>query len=401
MPIDVPTLVTVAAVTGALLALSVAITLRGQPPQLRGSLPIWTVGIAIQALGWLLIGFRDTLSDAITIVLPNLAIALGYAVCIHALRRFGGLRGPPRSAYALSVGVLLASVVFTYIEPSRYWRMVVNSGLLGAVFAEAALTSWRLSSVPDRRPPSHWLLTGVFGLGAVMLGARAVLVAIEGPQPVGGVLALGPLTTVLYASTAFGPVLATFGFVLMCNERLHRELELLATFDSLTGVYNRRSLERLATQALARAQRHGHAFAVSLLDVDHFKRINDQFGHEVGDVALRLLAECLQHCAGPEDVVGRLGGEEFVVIMPGADERAGVTAAECLRARVEAMRTTLESGDLPLRVSVGVAAAQGHHDTYARVLRRADHALYAAKRNGRNRVMAASAMTIATAESMS
>jgi len=224
----------------------------------------------------MLIAFRGTLSDALTIVVPNLAIALGYAVCIHALRLFGGRRGPPRFAYALSVGMLLFSILFTYLEPSRHWRMVFNSALLGAIFAEAALTSFCLRIPPDSRTPSHWLLTGVFGLGALMLCARAVLVAIEGPQPVGGVLALGPLATVMYASTAFGPVLATFGFVLMCNERLNRELVQLATFDSLTGVYNRRSLDRLATEAFAHAHRHGHALAVLLLDVDHFKRINDE-----------------------------------------------------------------------------------------------------------------------------
>ncbi len=392
MRVDVPTLVVVAAVTAALLALSVALTLRGQPPQLQNSLRAWTTGIAIQAAGWLLIGFRGELPDAITIVLANFAIAFGYAVCIHALRIFGGLLGSPRAAYALSAGVLLASLVFTYMEPSRHWRMVFNSMLLATIFGHAALTAWHLRAAHGPRPPSHKLLTGVFALGALMLGARAVVVAIEGPQPAGGVLALSPLVAALYGSTAFGPVLATFGFVLMCNDRLHREVEHLATFDTLTGVYNRGSLERLAAEAVAHALRHGRPVAVMLVDADHFKRINDEFGHEAGDSALRVLAGCLQFCVRPGDVVGRFGGEEFVVVMPGADEDAGVVIAERLRQRMETLRLGEATGDLALRVSVGVAMRRERDDRYAHVLREADRALYEAKRTGRNRVMAASAM---------
>ncbi|MEO6066037.1 MAG: diguanylate cyclase [Lysobacterales bacterium] len=396
MRVDVPTLVVVAAVTSALLALAVALTLRGQPPGLRGSVRAWTAGIAIQAAGWLLIGFRGELPDAISIVLANVAIASGYAVCIQALRLFGGQRGHAWTAYALSAGVLLASLVFTYLEPSRHWRMVFNSALLGTIFGLAASTAWRLRIAQGQRPPSHQLLTGVFALGALMLVARAVVVALEGPQPTGGILALSPLVATLYGSTAFGPVLATFGFVLMCNDRLHGELEHLATFDTLTGVYNRGSLERLAAEAVAHARRVGHAVTVMLVDADHFKRINDEFGHEAGDSALRVLAACLQFCARPGDVVGRFGGEEFVVVLPGADEDAGVVVAERLRQRMETLRLGEATGDLALHVSVGVAMRRERDDRYAHVLREADRALYEAKRTGRNRVMAASAM--ATAE---
>jgi len=144
------------------------------------------------------------------------------------------------------------------------------------------------------------------------------------------------------------------------------------------------------------ALRHGRPVAVMLVDADHFKRINDEFGHEAGDSALRVLAGCLQSCVRPGDVVGRFGGEEFVVVMPGADEDAGAVIAERVRQRMETLRLGEATGDLALRVSVGVAMRRERDDRYVHVLREADRALYEAKRTGRNRVMAAS--TMATSE---
>src|SRR5262249_32795357 len=140
-----------------------------------------------------------------------------------------------------------------------------------------------------------------------------------------------------------------------------------------------------AARALTTAHRHGRALALLLIDADHFKHINDEYGHEAGDAALQCIATTLRRELRGEDLLGRLGGEEFVVILPDADESAALTGADRLRLAVENTEFAARGQCVPLRVSIGVAALVADDDLPA-LLRRADRAMYAAKRAGRNRV---------------
>jgi diguanylate cyclase (GGDEF)-like protein len=156
-----------------------------------------------------------------------------------------------------------------------------------------------------------------------------------------------------------------------------------ATVDALTGINNRRTLDDLATRAIALAQESDEGLAVLMLDADHFKHINDVHGHEGGDEALRILAAVLQHSLPSDAMVGRVGGEEFVVVLPRADAPCARASAETLRAAVEDTVFHIQGGRVPLRVSIGIAVLEGGDD-FASLLRRADQAMYAAKRAGRN-----------------
>jgi len=164
------------------------------------------------------------------------------------------------------------------------------------------------------------------------------------------------------------------------------ELNLQAMRDPLTGLYNRRQLEESLHREVLRARRLGGTVGVMAIDVDHFKRVNDTLGHEVGDRALRGIAEELASCVREEDIACRAGGEEFVIILPG-------TGRTALRARAEAVRRTIERAQIPagegmlkLTVSIGLASFPAYGDTGRAVLRAADVALYKAKGAGRNRV---------------
>ena len=160
----------------------------------------------------------------------------------------------------------------------------------------------------------------------------------------------------------------------------------LALTDPLTGFYNQRYLTRHLQSLLAAGQPNG--LAVLMLDVDHFKQINDRWGHPVGDSALTLIAQTLRGRVRVFDSIARYGGEEFVVVMPGTGEMDALSAAERLRGAVEELRFVPETGlSHLLTVSVGVACcAPGARATPERLIQSADQALYAAKRAGRNRV---------------
>jgi diguanylate cyclase (GGDEF)-like protein len=164
------------------------------------------------------------------------------------------------------------------------------------------------------------------------------------------------------------------------------ELERLATTDALTGALNRRRLFEVATAELARAARYEHAICLAMLDLDHFKSINDRFGHAVGDEALRAVAEVARAQLRTVDVLGRYGGEELMVALPETAREPAAIALERIRAAVAAIQ--LSAGEARLSISAGLVEVQ-RGESLDEALKRADAALYEAKRAGRNRLVVA------------
>jgi diguanylate cyclase (GGDEF)-like protein len=169
-----------------------------------------------------------------------------------------------------------------------------------------------------------------------------------------------------------------------------RQTYALTVRDSLTGVFNRRHLHERLSAETAYATRHATPLSLLLIDIDHFKRINDQHGHAAGDEALCALANLLTTLARREDVVARFGGEEFAVIARGIDREGAWTLAERARAAIEGLRVATESGTIRFTVSVGIAQCEeGQGSAAQRMFEAADRALYAAKDTGRNCVVLA------------
>lgn len=172
------------------------------------------------------------------------------------------------------------------------------------------------------------------------------------------------------------------------RQRLDQSLELAIT-DQLTGLYNRRFLFTQLDPLVQRAQCGGDAVAIMAIDIDHFKRCNDTFGHDVGDAVLREFAARLASNTRPSDYACRQGGEEFIVVMPRTTGDIACLAAERLRRSIAGSAFIVPGLDQPLDVtiSIGVAATDGSDETTETLMKRADEALYEAKRSGRNRVI--------------
>jgi diguanylate cyclase (GGDEF)-like protein len=172
----------------------------------------------------------------------------------------------------------------------------------------------------------------------------------------------------------------------------HGELEYQASIDPLTGVLNRGRCETEFASALSAADRSGSALAIAFIDVDHFKQVNDTHGHVVGDLCLALVARRIRESLRANDVCGRYGGEEFLVIVPGATLEAARATAERIRVHVGAEPIPAGAARVSVQVSIGVARYHPGESASA-LLDRADQALYAAKKNGRNRVVSAADAT--------
>jgi len=178
--------------------------------------------------------------------------------------------------------------------------------------------------------------------------------------------------------------------ILKLEEQLmhaRKQMEVLAMHDSLTGLLNRRAIDEYAEGEFNRAIRQERALSVIMIDIDHFKSVNDRFGHKVGDRALQRIAGILTSDLRGYDRVGRWGGEEFILILPDTPLGGAAKVAERLRVRTEEMKIPLENDELlSINISLGVACNTGQFQSVAKLIDAADRALYQAKQTGRNRV---------------
>jgi len=388
---DIPTLYLTIVLVSAILAMMVGWVAQNGP---RDGLWLWAVGLVTQTLAYVLLSLRGEIADWSSIVLANVLLSSSLALYGESLHQFYARR-PRRWVMWLPVG--LTFVAFSVLMDNMAARLLAGPVIFGLqVLIMLALLLVKRRITVGRG--QYLVLLGLVSLLAVLV-FRAVGCC-------GGTVLLAPLAVpTVYHSLTFMVVLAdtlltTFGFVLMNKERVDFRNRQLAMFDELTGVPNRRhALQALARQ-VAVAQRGGQALTVLMLDLDNFKRVNDLYGHRTGDAALRHVAQTLQSRLRHQDLLGRVGGEEFLGLLPAtAAAGGGLRLAEALRAVVAA--NPMEAGHEPgiaLSVSVGVAEVPpGGSFSAEAVYGAADRALYRAKESGRNRVELAQAQDYACA----
>ena len=259
---------------------------------------------------------------------------------------------------------------------------VATSALAPAEFSAYAVThrlavgdrEWRLRIVPRKDPIDLLDKAGIAAILAALLAISALLFWL--------------MTSVAVSESRGAELAQRNREAALLREKLQEQ----AMHDKLTGLYNRHYVEEWFGLELRRAQRHGRPIAAIMLDIDQFKRFNDSFGHEAGDLVLRELAAVLRRFARKSDVACRYGGEEFLVLLPECPFDAARSKAEQLREEVAKLELRYDDQPLgPVTVSLGVAAFPDHAKESEQLLRCADEALYLAKQTGRNRVVAYSA----------
>lgn len=379
MTLHLQTILFVSTLVTALLGI-IQLVLWAQRPR-SPALLWWAVAFVVGALGALAMSFRPLLPEAIVIPWANALILVGFSCLWTGTRAFSGrtLLWPSAVAGPLIWLALCRAPLFLDNLPNR---IALFSLLVGTITIAAA---HELS-----RPVNRPLFLSRFTAG--ILYVHGVLLLIRIPSAFLFDYSLdysrAPQWLMLYALEPLLFSIATgLCLIALVKERAFLREQRIASVDPLTGVPNRRAFLDQAEVLATTTRRTASAGAMLLFDLDHFKRINDSFGHQAGDRVLRQFAEVVTGNLRHSDAIGRIGGEEFAAFLPGAD--AGIARRNADRIRVLFRSAVAESIDhqTGATVSIGVAVAAGAAISVTHLLDRADRALYRAKTEGRDRVV--------------
>jgi diguanylate cyclase (GGDEF)-like protein len=354
----------------------------------RPALPTWSWSRLYQAAGWLLLAI-----GAAGVVPEGLALPIAYALVFigvawesgAAWERAGRLRWRRVTLPALALAI--AAFLLCWLVDPIGLRAVAASLILGAFYLSVAAAlgrGWAQSTLLQR------FLALATSLLAIVVGARGALVLLA---PAGWGWMTNDLLRQFHSGALYLlALLGGFGWLLLGREREQAELARLEIVDPLTNVPNRRGFFQALSPWMALARRPGQPTALVVFDLDQFKRINDGYGHPAGDVVIAHLMETCKRQLRDSDLLGRLVGVEFAILLPRTNLDDATMVAERMRAAIEGERVKTERAMISLTASFGVTTIRPDDSTVT-LLARADEALRVAKKAGRNRVeVAASAL---------
>ncbi len=346
---------------------------------------LWAAGNVLASLGFglgAMTDWPDLLHGAASYGL----MGLGLALVLKGLRRFCGQDLERRWIAAIAMVAFLLPAYFVLVRPSLGARLLVSGIYLGALNLACAWTILRGWKDSTRR--AMWVsMLGFVVVGAAM-ALRSAYLLVNGfaTSDNGTAVSLADITLFIIP---LAQVTIAFGMVMMVAHRHAESLSRLTLIDGLTGALNRVGLERMGARVLLRARHHKRSVSVAMLDADHFKAVNDTFGHPAGDQVLRHLVRLLTDELRPGDLVARYGGEEFVLVFDGMDREMAVSVAERLRHLVESATLVVHGVSIAYQVSIGLSDSDRTGHDLQKLIRAADEAMYQAKKQGRNRVCVA------------
>lgn len=379
------TLVIGTLISSFLMAVVMFFQARSFPSGIRG-LREWSLGCALIFLAALLNCLRDAVPDFMSIVFGSLAIEAGFALIYVGLRRFNDRNIPVRMLVTVLLLSLLTVAYFTHVEYSFRARVMLVPGVNALFFGMCLMTVLKGRPGHSLRFSDGFIALFFFVEVLISLLRVALAIWLEPSTDALPSTLIQRIYRADLAGYALGVLLMAVGLILMANDRLKEELQYLAAHDTLTGAFARRAFLDLAEREQARGQRSGQPMALLMLDLDHFKAINDSHGHQAGDRVLHKFAGIAQGCLRRQDIFGRYGGEEFIVLLPDTTRDTAMMVAKRICATV-AKTSVLVAGRKPIQVSVSIGVVVGNDKTSLdRLIDLADQAMYRAKAAGRNRV---------------
>lgn len=342
----------------------------------------WRIAILLVTVGMILFISQQLFTPWWNRPLANALLTLGLTLFGRALRNFYDC---PDRTWMLTPTILtfLGVLWFDSFAPSLLGRITVSTLCWLFIMLDTSNLLWCRrddGSISRRLMLVIYLL--VAGFAALRL-AWMLALQVPADSPLDSNLVINLLSPLVMGIL---PVMGTTVFLLMCSDRIRRDWERAAATDYLTGLPNRRTLVTEAGRAFGIAGQNGMPLSLAMLDLDHFKRINDQHGHVVGDEVLCHVARVLTQALGPGNLVARVGGEEFVIVLSGTDMQGARELLERLQDMLRQTPLHIGGSNIEVTLSVGLTTHADTDRSLDDLLRRADAALYAAKGAGRNRI---------------
>ena len=356
-------------------------------PGLRG-LRLLVAALVFGLLGVTLLGLRPFAPAWLTIVVANEAIFACSLLLYSATTEILAVRA---SFLPWGLGVLVAAVPamtwFTYRHESLIARIFICSACF-ALFAAAraaVLFAWREPEADQVTPASalRSLARALAWLQVLVLLLQIARILLTVLFPPAQIVHMDPIQSGFTYMNLMLNAGGGFGLTWLALSIHRRDLHRIAQTDSLTGLLNRRAFEEILARELHRTKIARNSLAILLVDIDHFKEVNDTWGHQAGDEVIRRVGWALQSSLRPADTISRFGGEEFLILLQNATEEQSEEVAGRLRAAIADLADL--PGDIRMTVSIGVAASR-INDSALELLRRCDEAMYRSKRGGRNLV---------------
>ncbi len=377
MGLDLRSVILMSGLLGVMLSVVMLFLRLSYPRTIRG-LGYWA-GAGLLAFGsTFLFSGRGLLPDLLTVVGANVSLLAGVTMLHLGLQRFFGVALSWR-LWAGALALLAPALAwFTLAMPDFNARVMLVTVVWAALQLSMAWLVWRRG--PEVFSTRYTVVVLLLHAGVIVLRFLTALL----PLPDEGLLEPTRVQTLYIASNAMMLLALYLGLILMVSDRLRETLEHSASHDALTNALNRRSLIEACERELERCRRHGHRMALLMLDVDHFKSINDTYGHLTGDRVLVSFVTRVRDQLRRLDQLGRFGGEEFLVLLPETSPESALLVAERIRTAVARTADGLPA----LTVSIGVTGNRTDETDIDELLARADRALYMAKTGGRNRIAA-------------
>lgn len=350
----------------------------------------WAIGALMIASGVLGAFLLSGALPSAPLVIANIAIVAGFIVTWWGIDAFFGRRPGYRLGFAL-LAISAATIIYFVATGNSRDRVLFLIGFF------ALISGLRLYSTLREVNPGTRFSQIMISLALAAQGIYYLVLAtaVFSLPPVDKPLAQVSIYGWLFLIPMLLSIVVVFGVVLLVNQTIAMRLQESARRDVLTEALTRRAMEEVAADELARSRRHSLPLSLLLLDIDHFKLVNDQYGHAAGDAALRQFAAAVRRCLRREDVFGRLGGEEFCALLPNTAVGGAAQLAERIRQSVANLAVEAGGHRLSLKVSIGVASLGDQGGNWDELVNQADRAMYAAKRAGRNRVIVGDAQPAA------
>ncbi|HSS27394.1 MAG TPA: GGDEF domain-containing protein [Usitatibacter sp.] len=381
--IDLRTLLFLVAVTDAASAVILAYS-AGR--RLRQGVGMWIAALACRALAVVALA-AGIQPPAHALAIGSAFLALSTTLQAASLLAYDARTLPAWVHTAVLAGV---GIPFALLGNDPANAILFGGIVFGTLLTLLAALAVQVRPVVVGRARARTVLATTFVTGAAVFfirGVSAMLVS-DPLQPFNNP---GSFESLLFVAAVAAALLGTFGFVLLHKERAEGEAVRMATLDPLTGAYNRRTFHEIAEREVARARRAGQALSIIMVDLDHFRAVNEEHGNRAGDQLLQRVADLIRSALRKEDMLVRYGGEEFLVLLPEVPGPGAVVVAGRIRKSVEASPLLIDGNSVAATVSVGVSARLDEGpESMEHLIARAEEALSLAKQRGRNRVVALS-----------